>query len=1042
MNKLTFSFDIGYASIGWSVIESENNKEIAPQVKGSGVVIFGADDCLASERRSNRRMRRTIRARRKRIARMANIFSHYGLLNEQKLKEVGHPAPFWLAARALQGKTILNTEETWHVLRWYAHNRGYDGNALWANGDATNSEAEEDARRAIIAREAMTQHGTTTMAETVTAYLGLDTNKDQADFNINTPKYRQCNWAFPRKTVEQEVQNIIKHSQLPQAIADLILGNAREHTTELAACGVQLPLRYTGSILFGQLLPRLDNRIIERCPITWVAEYQKAIKSGQSPAAAHKQAEKMAKVPKANCPEFYRYRFARVLSNLRENGLPLPANTRQALMKEALAVRKFTKSTFKKALSQYIDIKKSNFDNYFNLTENADKALVIVPEKGSKEEASGRAPYARPVLRQVVEEILKGEDPTKPALSATHPDGEPKQHDGVLYCIADPNSEVNKHLAARTIDNQTNNPLVRHRLLIFGRLINDMITRYADGNPDRISNCCIEVGREVRTYAGLSNKAIKTKETEKMQSFHAAVKYYEKQQQEDSTKSLPPLNANLIRKCRIAIDMGWTCPFTGMQYSAKDLPQLEKEHIVPYADRRTNSMAALVLTYPSVNRLKGKRSALQFIRDCGGQPVPGAENLTILKEAEYTELVKKLKVSKNPHDKSRTATRKKLLMVEKFSEDTNVPGFTEGQMTQSSQLMRLSTRVMRQCAPNVTVAMIPGRITAELRRAWKLFGCLDAAYAKNAAPTQNPDSTTHFSDLSKEDIRSLTHLHHAIDATTLGLASILIPGGTNGRVWRALLNRNLSEEDEQILRDNLGSKLYQITNQHQLYLKNIPQETINSLIDALAENRVVQHIPADMSGAKFEANYKRILEVKSDCVILEKRPETEEAKKKKAKRKETTQRTKERKIATVDTLPLSKIIGLRNNSKLRPMKAALVIEKNYAIALDPKPTLIRHHQVYKKLAKLRKDNNGKPVRLLRIGDLIRISTFPKNPQKIGIWRIGSIKDTTKMGLVVDLQRPESSLPLQTHPNNWLNVRIETLLLYSFDILPHRYTGDF
>ena len=107
MNKLTFSFDIGYASIGWSVIENTADKEEAPRVKAAGVVIFGADDCLASERRAYRRMRRTIRARRKRIARMAQILSHSGLLSREELAAPGHPAPFWLAARALQGKARL-----------------------------------------------------------------------------------------------------------------------------------------------------------------------------------------------------------------------------------------------------------------------------------------------------------------------------------------------------------------------------------------------------------------------------------------------------------------------------------------------------------------------------------------------------------------------------------------------------------------------------------------------------------------------------------------------------------------------------------------------------------------------------------------------------------------------------------------------------------------------------------------------------------------------------------------------------------------------
>lgn len=1042
MNKLTFSFDIGYASIGWSVIENTADKEEAPRVKAAGVVIFGADDCLASERRAYRRMRRTIRARRKRIARMAQILSHSGLLSREELAAPGHPAPFWLAARALQGKARLSLLETWHILRWYAHNRGYDGNTLWTNDQGKVSEEEqEDAKRVSAAKKAMAQYGTSSMAETITAFLGLNTEAAAADFTVASPKYRQCNWAFPRGDVEREVQNIISNSPLPASVANLLLKEAALQSEELAACGVILPRRYRGSVLFGQLVPRFDNRIIARCPITWESEYRSSLEAGKSESDARRQADKMAKVPKADCPEFYRYRFARILANLREHGEPLSAALRQTLMQEAVRAKKLTKTSFRKLLSRHIDIKSSNFDNYFDLVDSADKALILVPEKDSRDKASGRAPYARPVLRRVIDEILRGEDPCKPARSLLHPEGEEKAQDGTLYCIADPNSEVNRHLAARSLDSQTNNPLVRHRLLILGRLVREMIERYAGGDPAQVSHCCIEVGREVRSYAGLSNKAIKIKESEKMQSFHAAVSYYEKLRGESGGDSLPPLNANLIRKCRIALDMDWKCPFTGMQYSARDLPYLEKEHIIPRSDRRTDSMAALVLTFREVNNFKNKRTALQFIRECGGQSVPGAPHLTILKEAEYTELVKNLRVSKNPNDKSRTATRKKLLMTERFGENNQVTAFTEGQMTQSSQLMRLAARVVRRCAPQVTVAMIPGRVTAELRRSWKLFGCLDAAAARNGtAPAEN------FKDLSKEDIRSRTHLHHAIDAAALGLARILIPGGTNGRVWNALISRRLSEQDEQALRDNLRPGLYSITPKHQLQLNNVPQETLDTLSAALAENRVVQHIPADMSGAKLEANYKRILgvgkEKGKEIVRLKKRPESEEAKRKKAKRRAKSGNTKERKVKPYDAPPLSKIIGLREDSKLRPMKAALVIEKNYAIALDPEPTLIRHHRVYKQLAERRRQNGGKPVRLLRAGDLIRLPSSPRHPEREGLWRIVSIKESTNDGLLVDMQRPSSARPLETHPDNWINVSVNTLLRIGAEILAHRYTGDF
>ena len=61
----------------------------------------------------------------------------------------------------------------------------------------------------------------------------------------------------------------------------------------IACPDLKLPKRYEGGLLFGQLVPRFDNRIISICPI-----------SGQ-------------KVPSRNCSEFLNFRWAMQLANIR-----------------------------------------------------------------------------------------------------------------------------------------------------------------------------------------------------------------------------------------------------------------------------------------------------------------------------------------------------------------------------------------------------------------------------------------------------------------------------------------------------------------------------------------------------------------------------------------------------------------------------------------------------------------------------------------------------------------------------------------------------
>ncbi len=645
MDKLNFSFDIGYASIGWCALQE------APSVRvlGAGVVLFPKDDCLASQRREHRRLRRTIRSRRQRIERIGRILEHHGVITAEERLLPGHAAPFWLAARALAGKVKLSGLEVWHLMRWYAHNRGYDGNSLWAGNAAERTEDEEDVARVEAARANMKRLGTRTMAETITRLLGLELEGRQASM----APYKTLDMAFPRELVRAEVQQLLtEHSALPAHVTQLIMGEADAQREELAACGVCLPRRFFGSVLFGQLVPRFDNRIIARCPITWAREYQKAREAGQGEKAARAQADKFAKVPKADCREFYEYRFARILCNIRVEGKALSAGHRASLLELAREQGKFTATSFKKAVKALIGDAASNLYNFFQIHPDSDKALIVVP-KDAREKAPGRAPYARPVLRQVVEEVLRGEDPTKPALSLSHPEGEPKAADGVLYSLLDPESAVSRLQASRRVEELSNNHLVRHRMLIYQRLLRDMVQTYAGGEPARVGQFCIEVGRELSEFSGKTAKEIAAEMGNRMKHFHEAVKRLER-----NAPDLP-LTAGLIRKSRIAMDMNWTCPFTGQKYGEYDLPKLEREHVIPHADRRSNSLASLVLTWPEVNRMKGKRTGLQFVRECGGQPVPGKEQWSIMTAERYKKLVDKLDTRGAPDDARRKKRRKR-----------------------------------------------------------------------------------------------------------------------------------------------------------------------------------------------------------------------------------------------------------------------------------------------------------------------------------------------------------------------------------------------
>ena len=1003
MNPLTFSFDIGYASIGWSVIEAPQNA--FPQVIGTGVVLFPSEDCLASKRRDNRRMRRTIRARRARIERMGRILEHYGVISAEERMQPGAPLPFLLAARALRGLAILSPLELWNVLRWYAHNRGYDGNSSWSS-----QEDDEETKRVEIAKEMMQEKGTKTMAETICAILKLDPADPAAHIKMveeETPNYKKdYQMAFPRTVVEREVRTICESCAcLPDTVRALILDEVSPQREVLKEAGVQLPLRHIGSVLFGQLRPRFDNRIIERCPITWAQVYIQTLEketSGtpeQNIARAKKEADKLAKVPKADCREFYEYRFARTLANIRAANKPLSAEQRATLWQQAQEKRRFTKTEFIEMVEELVSGAPHNLRNYFQIVPESEKALCFHPMR-KEEKASGRAPYARPVLRQVVAEVLRGEDPTRPAASLEHPEGEHKAADGILYCLQDPEAEVNKIQGQRNIDEQTNNPLVRHRLLIFERLLRDMVKKYAAGDTSRVERCVVEVAREVRTYAGKDSKEIEKEENLKLKGFHDAVKHLKKEAPKLT------ISAKLIKKCRIAMDMNWKCPYTGKEYGAYNLPGMDLEHIIPYSVRETNALSALTLTWPEVNKMKGDRTGLEFIKQYGGQAVAG-KNLSILTETRYKDLVKALKAKGTGDDDKRRHLRKRLFLVEKKPSKTE-KSFTLGQLTQSSQLMRMAAQAAKRHIPQAKVAMIPGRITAETRKAWKLMGILGHP---NLVPEINEE-------MDKESIRSITHLHHAIDACTLGLIPLLIPCGTNGAVWAAMLKRRIPAAQADEIRTQ--SKLFAFSNKDgmmQLHLHDLPESVKDSISRALQEKRVVQHIPADMSGAKLEQQYKGVVKIENGIVYFK----------------------------NLDKGKVSGFAGIYSD-KLKRIKAALKVNDNFGIAIiGNKVETIRHIAVYKTLSRLRKENPGHKMTILKKGMLIRLShhkvKITKDGEKIdrnGIWRVVGITDNAKQGVLLDLSRPER---ISNRNCNWCNVRILTLIRTGMEIVPTSYIGS-
>lgn len=1009
--NIELAFDVGHSSIGWSVLKLTGASDKEVELRGCGTVIFRADDCLASSRRAFRRQRRHIRSTRQRIARMKLLIEQVGGMTRNELDKPGCAWPWKMAAQVLNSKSgsnknlLLSWAELWDVLRWYAHNRGYDGNKRWSAGE----EEKEDTEKVENANALMQKFSASSMAETFCAVSGIDPLGKKRSCNVSpADRIKARNAAFPREVVESEVRRILRmHTGVLQGVDGKFERVLCDDWKVIPCERIKLPKRYQGGLLFGQLVPRFDNRIISMCPV-----------SGE-------------KVPSKNTREFLDFRWGMQLANIRtgSGAGELKALSPEVRKQVDLLIRakgSFTEKELKDAVRKATGCRRDNLDTML-MHPDAKKALIVDPvqvalRKGrfddlfckvservqkrtrgklwngkaislgelrtwqeglgfstagfdaelerqiqkentrkkhqdkavDREEVlkertfatklSGRAAYSRKVMLQAVGEVMAGKHPKEPG--------------GCLYITEDMrHRELN-----RKLDEQTNNHLIRHRLLILQRLLKDIVKEYADGNKERVKQVTIEVNRDLREFSGKTAKQIKQDLGLRLSNHSHVAAELEKAFAEEKVK----ITAGLIRKARIAADLGWICPYTGKQFEPMDLVQrsVDKDHIIPRSLRASDSLESLVLTYSAVNRFKKQRTALQFIQEEGGKPVPDMPNLSLMTLQQYQKFVDKLESYKgHEEDKRRKEKRKKLLLLASYEEKE----FTPKDLTTTSQLVRLGAqaikRLFQECKTPPTVISLPGSVTGSVRKSWNVLGCLSQANPQ----VMDADGKVK----SKTEIRDITHLHHALDACVLGFAAHFIPN--NGRIWELLVKRRLSAgEIEELKR----VRVIQFLEDGKFDIRDLREEYKAEIRQRLAEKRVVQHVPARMTGLRAEQNTWRVVEQKEDgeVTLCQYRRGAD------GKREEV-----------LSTEKAVKILGLNpegERGKLKALKGALIIPDNYGVALDPTPTIIPYHKVPVRLRDIREANGGKPVRVIRNGQVLNV---PKGKHN-GCWRIFSIKN--------------------------------------------------
>ena len=302
-----------------------------------------------------------------------------------------------------------------------------------------------------------------------------------------------------------------------------------------------------------------------------------------------------------------------------------------------------------------------------------------------------------PYYGQVLPRDAVGADPTK----SPEQDGEPAVHGRIA------------------------NPTVHIGLGQLRRLVNRLTETY--GKPEDI---VVELARDLKMNREQKRNLLgqQREGRERNDRFRAELG-------EEALESTP----DALRKLRLWEEQGpihnRICPYTGKQISLGMVmsPETEVDHILPFSRTLDNSRANMVVCMADANRRKGNQTPYEEFGD------------------ECLEYVKDFPLKKR--------WRFEVNAMERFEGERD---FLDRQLSETQYLSRTARTYLaylydEQSEHRQRVRVIPGRMTALLRRGWGLEGMLDGS-----AEAETPRKT-------RDD-----HRHHAVDAfvvanTTQGL---------------------------------------------------------------------------------------------------------------------------------------------------------------------------------------------------------------------------------------------------------------------------------
>lgn len=665
--------DIGIASVGWAVLENDDDDEPC-RIIDLGVRIFKKaeqdnGDPLALPRREARSARRRLRRRRDRILRIKKLFEAEGLINidefEARYEKAGLPDVYRLRYEGLDRR--LSNDELAQVLLHIAKHRGYKSNSKAE--ETANSEDETKKKEAGEVKKSISDNKKLMMEKgyrTVGEMLYLD-EKFKIDCNWNTEGYVFCprNKAGEYKVIilrdmlveevkaifdaQRKYGNIAATVELEKKYLDIMLSQ-RSYDQGPAA-----PSRYAiDGYEFGMCTFERKNGQRRAPKAAYTSELFVALlninhtkirdKDGNLRNFSDEEREKLIKL--IHVQQEVKYSSARKLLGLPDDETfynltysKVNKNCEDAVFIKMKNYHKIRVAMNEECTDKLLDDERADkYDTiayFLTKYKNDDSRLKELRTLGIGENECAnllKLSFTKAqnlslvAMKKIIPFLLNGKVYSEACKLAGYGEYEEDKNTGKLKLLK--GKEITEYV------NEISNPVVRRAVSQTIKVINAIIIEY--GSPQAVN---IELSRQMAKNKNERDKIdndMKKRSAENAKILNEIMEY-----------KANPTGKDVV-KYRLWKEQKEVCLYTGKKISADELfaddGEYDIDHILPYSKTFDDSYHNKVLVKAEANREKGNRTPYEYLISKGGEKA--WEEFSVKVEHCIKDYKKKQKLSK------------------------------------------------------------------------------------------------------------------------------------------------------------------------------------------------------------------------------------------------------------------------------------------------------------------------------------------------------------------------------------------------------------